>query len=377
MSANKYEMLIDEIVEYVVPKDSKDKFISQKPYNNYICYFLWVLKTNNEIKTYDDMEEKGYRREGDKFPPLGLDDIVIFFIENNGLWDRLLELKDKYTVKELADALLNVNYFDNYNMGDVPLGITNLVNEILGISDNDSVLEVDCARGAYLFDTGIKNRNCTIAGFNDNYMELTEAFIKEEVSGIKNIRLYEYDEFLFSDKAFINANISGDERRHCSTIDYALRDEKEDFPRDSVNWSKCMYGILSQNEGGRTVAVMNSRELILNSLKDVRKYFCENGYIEGVIALADKIYEDTWVNSYIIIFGKEKNSVKFFDARDIYEAVRIKGKRINVITGEMAKQIFSMYKNEGIDVSLGELKQNGYSLNPIRYITSFDSDVKK
>ena len=45
MSANKYEMLIDEIVEYVVPKDSKDKFISQKPYNNYICYFLWVLKT--------------------------------------------------------------------------------------------------------------------------------------------------------------------------------------------------------------------------------------------------------------------------------------------------------------------------------------------
>lgn len=43
----------------------------------------------------------------------------------------------------------------------------------------------------------------------------------------------------------------------------------------------------------------------------------------------------------------------------------------------MAKQIFSMYKNEGIDVSLGELKQNGYSLNPIRYITSFDSDVKK
>lgn len=377
MSANKYEMLIDEIVEYVVPKDSKDKFISQKPYNNYICYFLWVLKTNNEIKTYDDMEEKGYRREGDKFPPLGLDDIVIFFIENNGSWDRLLELKDKYTVKELADALLNVSYFDNYNMGDVPLGITNLVNEILGISDNDSVLEVDCARGAYLFDTGIKNGNCTIAGFNDNYMELTETFIKEEVSGIKNIRLYEYDEFLFSDKVFINANISGDERRHCSTIDYALRDEKEDFPRDSVNWSKCMYGILSQNEGGRTVAVMNSRELTLKSFKDVRKYFCENGYIEGVIALADKIYENTWINSYIVIFGKEKKSVKFLDATDMYEAARIKGKRINVITEEMAKQIFNMYKNEGIYISLEELEQNDYSLNPIRYITSLVPGVKK
>ncbi len=377
MSVENFEKLIDEIANYIFPENCKDKFILRKPYNNFICYFLWVIKTNDEVKSYEDMEEKGYYREGNAFPQIGLDDVVIFFRENDGVWDRLLELKNKYTVKELADALLNVSYSNYYDMGDVPLSITNLVNEILGIFDNDSVLEVDCARGAYLYDTSIKNRKCTITGFNDDYMELTEAFVKEEVAGINNIRLYDYDELLFSDKVFINANISGDERCIYNMIDSILNNENVNFPYNSANWRKCMYGILSQNEGGRTVAVMNSRELTLKSLKDVRKYFCENGYIEGVIALADKIYENTWVNSYIVIFGKEKNSVKFLDARDMYEAARIKGKRINVITEEMAKQIFNKYKNEGINVSLEELEQNDYSLNPIRYITSLDSAVKK
>lgn len=377
MSDNKYEMLIDEIATYVLPEDSNDKFILRKPYNNFICYFLWVIKTNEEVKSYEDMEEKGYYREGTAFPQIGLDDVVIFFRENDGAWDRLLELKDKYTVKQLADALLNVSYSNYYDMGDVPLSITNLVNEILEISDNDSVLEVDCARGAYLYDTSKNNKKCTITGFNDDYMELTEAFVKEEVAGIKNVRLYDYDELPVSDKVFVNANISGNERCIYNMIDSILNDENVDFPYDSANWRKCIFGILSQNEGGRTVAVMNSRELTLKSLKDVRKYFCENGYIEGVIALTDKIYENTWINSYIVIFGKEKNSVKFLDARDMYEATRVKGKRINIITEKMAKQIFNMYKNEGIDVSLEELKQNDYSLNPVRYISTTDFGVKK
>ena len=138
-----------------------------------------------------------------------------------------------------------------------------------------------------------------------------------------------------------------------------------------------MYGILSQQGKGRTVAVMNSRDLTIKSLRDVREYFCKSGYIEGVIALSDKMYDNTWVNSYIVIFGENNDTVKFFDARHMHEARRKKGKRVNEISTELAKKIYDLYKKEGVNISVVELKTNDYSLNPVRYTAGVVDNVKK
>lgn len=372
LNVNRSEEIKNEILKKLFPDIGEKEFILNEPYSNYVCFLLWYIKTHDNITSFDELEENSFFIGESDFPPLGLHDVVDAFRKNKVSFERLASLKNTYSKKELTDAVLNSS-----SVEDFPSGIAAIVNEILGITSKDTVLEVGCDYGAYLILTDSANHASALRGLADDYMGLTDAFVMSSVLEKKKITYYNIEELIPSDKVFVNAFEFEKAKKLGGLLYGAIEYEKPDFPYENSGWNICMYGILSQQGKGRTVAVMNSRDLTIKSLRDVREYFCKSGYIEGVIALSDKMYDNTWVNSYIVIFGENNDTVKFFDARHMHEARRKKGKRVNEISTELAKKIYDLYKKEGVNISVVELKTNDYSLNPVRYTAGVVDNVKK
>ena len=51
----------------------------------------------------------------------------------------------------------------------------------------------------------------------------------------------------------------------------------------------------------------------MNKYREVRKFLCTGGFIEGVILLPDKMYSNTWINPYMLVMGRNNKVVKFLD----------------------------------------------------------------
>ena len=307
LNVNRSEEIKNEILKKLFPDIGEKEFILNEPYSNYVCFLLWYIKTHDNITSFDELEENSFFIGESDFPPLGLHDVVDAFRKNKVSFERLASLKNTYSKKELTDAVLNSS-----SVEDFPSGIAAIVNEILGITSKDTVLEVGCDYGAYLILTDSANLASALRGLADDYMGLTDAFVMSSVLEKKKITYYNIEELIPSDKVFVNAFEFEKAKKLGGLLYGAIEYEKPDFPYENSGWNICMYGILSQQGKGRTVAVMNSRDLTIKSLRDVREYFCKSGYIEGVIALSDKMYDNTWVNSYIVIFGENNDTVKFF-----------------------------------------------------------------
>lgn len=128
-----------------------------------------------------------------------------------------------------------------------------------------------------------------------------------------------------------------------------------------------------------------------NQEAEIRKQLIERNTIEAVIMLPDKMFESTSIPTCILLLNKAKKTmnIEMLDMRQEYEETqrdqrgqfggashegRTYHKTIKVITESgMAKAIKAISEHNDIDgfcksVSISELRANGYTLTPSRYI---------
>ena len=268
-------------------------------------------------------------------------------------------------------------FYDSF-FATEPIEIGKLVDKILGINKSDSVIEI--GGSSYVLDALERNPEAKIEVYDeDNYSLLTLISILADVMGYSNVVCRSgFAEDVEYDKAFVNNTLEPSEQSLATDVQYDLENEWKEFPSDiSYDWNMCGTGLLRTAEGGKTVAIMNAGELTLNKYREVREFLCKGGFIEGVILLPDKMYANTWINPYMLVMGRNNETVKFLDARNEYVPSRIKGKRINLLNDEGITEIVKKYESgeSCIEVSVSEMEECDYVLTPNRYVKVNDVDA--
>lgn len=114
--------------------------------------------------------------------------------------------------------------------------------------------------------------------------------------------------------------------------------------------------------GGRIGVVFNGSPLFTGDAgggeSEIRRWVCENDYLEAIIALPDQLFYNTGISTYIWILSnrktmERKNKVQLIDARKFFKKMRksLWNKR-NEIGAEDIKTILSLYQ---------DFKENGYT----------------
>ena len=153
-------------------------------------------------------------------------------------------------------------------------------------------------------------------------------------------------------------------------------------------WLELMYSKLSTN--GKAAILMpngatTSGNKAGNSDYDVRKKMIEEGKVDAIIDLPDKLFSNTGISvqCWVLNRAKTDTDVLFLSASDMGRMI---SRKIRVLDPEDIKKVADTYhaykKGEGYEDKLGfckkasiqEIKEKDYSLNPGRYVGVDDSN---
>lgn len=366
------------------------------------CYYLWNIKRDPSIDSVWDLINKIESLKSHQYAHMLFDDFDEVFFEydmsadiasdpqnawkeRKDVWESFKRFADKYTEEQLAAAVYKAEFIedDTYEKyySYAPYEIGKLADNLMRVKKKASILQIGAS--SYTLETLERNPQVHIEVYDEyNYSILTLISILADVKGYTDLICEGgcFDEGTKFDNVFINNMLEPSEGSLSSDIKYALENEWSEFPSDiSYEWNMCGAGILRMKNNGKAVAVMNAGELTLNKYREVRKFLCEGGFVEGVILLPDKMYANTWINPYLVIFSKNNKSVRFLDARNEYVANRIKGKRINSLDANNLESIIGKYRSGEtcIEVNLNTLECGDYVLTPNRYVEVNDVNAKK
>ncbi|EHY0959066.1 type I restriction-modification system subunit M [Vibrio vulnificus] len=133
--------------------------------------------------------------------------------------------------------------------------------------------------------------------------------------------------------------------------------------------------------GGRVGVVVPHGVLFRGSAEGtIRKQLIDEGLLDAVIGLPEKLFFGTGIPAAILIFKKKKtdDKVLFIDASKDYKP----GKNQNQLTEQNIKDVLEAYKNRAFKdkyaylADLDEIIKNDYNLNIPRYVDTFEEEAE-
>lgn len=295
-----------------------------------------------------------------------------------GCWELAKENLFKFTLNELMAFILYDNTIaDNeqifYHCSS-PNGILKLAIKLLDIKDSDQVLELCSGLGNFLVEMKANGSKANYTGIELNFFLLYIATFRASL--IKNNYSYtifnalEYNTERRFDKIFSHYPIL--ENR-------SIREYKKEFQktfkipefilrRASSDWLFNLIIMKQLKNDGKAVVIMRSGSVWNEQDKDIRQYFVENGYIETVITLPEKMFPGISVPFVLVVLSKNNESIKFIDAKDFYVK---DGSKCNRLSDENINQIIHVIKNEDkniVEKTIKELSNNDFILYPNTYL---------
>jgi type I restriction enzyme M protein len=160
------------------------------------------------------------------------------------------------------------------------------------------------------------------------------------------------------------------------------------FPGNKADWGWMQHVLASLNDKGKAAVVFDtgaasrgSGNANSNKEKDVRKWFVESDFIEGVLYLPENLFYNTSAPGIIIFLNKRKpkdRTNKLFLVNASKEFA--KGDPKNYITEEGIEKITKAFlKWKEIDkfsriVGKDEIAKNDYNISPSRYIHTSEAE---
>ena len=117
--------------------------------------------------------------------------------------------------------------------------------------------------------------------------------------------------------------------------------------------------------------------LLNRSVRDeteLRKLLVESGILEAVILLPENLLSNTFISIAVLVINKNKQAkeVLFIDASNLYEKASVGRKNVLKNVERIVDAYLKRIETEGFSslISLEEIKQKGYSLDPKGYVRS-------
>ena len=271
--------------------------------------------------------------------------------------------------------LMNLDLFENSRfVYQTPEQICKIVNHVLDISKDDSVLDLGSSYGNYLVNV---NSCC-------DYKKLVGVEISKSLSLISKIRLIiltNKSEIINSDMFTIDFNNKYDKIFCNYPWGYRVEKYQLDYIHDRMAsmkfyWNKVSNASLDWvfidlvlsvlNKNGIAAVIMTPGPLFKVSDEQYRKELIDNGLINSIIKLP-VITKYTTVDQYLVVFSENNSRVKFVDISSQFT----KG-----LFGQTTLQMNNIFELLNADsesknvkyISNSEIANNGYLLKVENYV---------
>lgn len=119
-------------------------------------------------------------------------------------------------------------------------------------------------------------------------------------------------------------------------------------------------------DNGKAVAIMTNGSTWNSIDIPMRKYFVENGLVECVIALPERMFSSTMIPTTLIVMSHGNQGVRMIDATKHFQ----QGRRQNEFSDkdiDLLIDALTVDHEYSKDISIEELRKNEYNLNLSRY----------
>ena len=154
-------------------------------------------------------------------------------------------------------------------------------------------------------------------------------------------------------------------------------------PKSAADFAFLLHGLHFLSDSG-TMAIILPHDVLFRGGKEevIRKELIKKDYIDAIIGLPANLFYSTGIPVCIIVLKKCRKNDKILFINASSEEHYEKGKRQNYLREVDVEKIIEAYKSRATigryarEVSLSEIKENGYNLNITRYVNlSKDEEV--
>ena len=277
--------------------------------------------------------------------------------------------------------------------GRTPTGVSRLACKLFDFSDGEDIADFGLGSGAFTIEAYLSNPTLQFYGIEINASAKEITSILLEVMGctitLEHGYILDLDPtthqfmHIFSNYPFgLRLREIGFERNR---LLQKISQKAPGFTKGvSSDWLFNAAIVECLKNGGKGIAIMTNGSTWNTMDKPAREYFIKNGYLEAVIALPEKLFENTNIPTTMVILSRDNNRTMLVDATGMCE----KGRRFNSFTSEQIEQIVFAVTQETQNskyVSQEDLIKNDCVINPTRYLTEdvvvengvpFDSVIK-
>ena len=140
---------------------------------------------------------------------------------------------------------------------------------------------------------------------------------------------------------------------------------KLDVPESKIadgEWHEILFNLSLLEQKGKMVTLITNSTLANNLSVKTRQALVENGYIESIIELPDRLLENTGIELYAVVLSYGNKGVKFLDASQAYtEQRRRKDIEVATVLEDLDNPEICRFE------SIESIAREGYNLLPKRY----------
>ena len=151
------------------------------------------------------------------------------------------------------------------------------------------------------------------------------------------------------------------------------------LPKSKADYAFVIRGLENLKEDGTMVMVLAHGVLFRGQAEgEIRKYLLKGNYIDAIIGLPERMFQNTGIPVCLVIFRKNRSekNVLFIDASKEF----IKVNKFNKLEEKHIEKIVSVYKNR-LEVekyshiaTYEEIEKNEFNLNIPRYVDTFEHE---
>ena len=263
-----------------------------------------------------------------------------------------------------------------------PVGVSQLAIELLDIHDDDIVMDLGSGINEFLIQTSILKNTKELYGIELNIDNYIIGEIRRLVLGIDihtktgNVLSQDFGK-IKANKVFSNPPLG---QRWKDIKEYIKNNEevnkyfKETKRTISGEWAFALSALKNTEKLGKTIVLMSNAGTWNKPDEVIRKRLIEEGKIEGVILLPERLFTASNISLTMIIFSESNSNVRMVDASKMFT----EGRSINTLEDNNIKEIIKAYREES-DISktvpIKDIAKHEYILNPFRYLEG-DMDIK-
>ena len=298
----------------------------------------------------------------------------------------LFEAAESLSEEDVMDILASLPLYRDLSFTETPEGVTALAGHLLQLQDGDKVADLCSGLGDFALASCKAFPEITCMAVEKDKKSYVGAVLRTVLADLPITHVCgdvlepttiargkEPNKIFCRVPSWPRYRDLADQVRNYPALSSFFFGEKRSI---SAEWVFAVVAAMRHAPSGRAVVMMPGKGLYNNIDREVRQEFLRRGWIEGVIALPERLLGNSGIGFYLLVLSENNESVRMVDGTSFFKAER----RQNVLTDQHIESILTCYDQDteqSCRISMTQLAANGYVLDPQRYLTKTDARLEK